>query len=91
MRAHQTLTPSHDDDAAQRTDNRTVSIGRVVVIGAGAVGLSTAWFLQRDGVDVCVIDRKEVAAGSSSGNAGWLSPSLVLPLAEPALLRSACR
>jgi D-amino-acid dehydrogenase len=60
----------------------------VVVIGAGAVGLSTAWFLQRDGVEVSVIDRKEVAAGSSSGNAGWLTPSLVLPLAEPALLRS---
>jgi D-amino-acid dehydrogenase len=60
----------------------------VVVIGAGAVGLSTAWFLQRDGVEVSVIDRKEVAAGSSWGNAGWLTPSLVLPLAEPALLRS---
>ena len=65
-----------------------MSIGRVVVIGAGAVGLSTAWFLQRDGIEVCVIDRKEIAAGSSSGNAGWLTPSLVLPLAEPALLRS---
>ncbi len=60
----------------------------MAVIGAGAVGLSTAWFLQRDGVEVYVIDRKEVAAGSSSGNAGWLTPSLVLPLAEPALLRS---
>ncbi len=59
-----------------------------MVIGAGAVGLSTAWFLQRDGVEVSVIDRKEIAAGSSSGNAGWLTPSLVLPLAEPALLRS---
>jgi D-amino-acid dehydrogenase len=65
-----------------------VSAKRVVVIGAGAVGLSTAWFLQRSGVEVCVIDRTEIAAGSSSGNAGWLTPSLVLPLAEPALLRS---
>lgn len=35
-----------------------------------------------------MIERKEIAAGSSAGNAGWLTPSLVLPLAEPALLRS---
>lgn len=60
----------------------------MVIIGAGAVGLSTAWFLQRSGVEVCVTDRTDIAAGSSSGNAGWLTPSLVLPLAEPALLRS---
>ena len=65
-----------------------MSIRRVVVIGAGSVGLSTAWFLQRAGAQVCVIERKEIAAGSSAGNAGWLTPSLVLPLAEPALLRS---
>jgi D-amino-acid dehydrogenase len=60
----------------------------VIVIGAGMVGLSTAWYLQQSGVEVTVVDRKHSAAGSSSGNAGWLSPSLVLPLAEPALLKS---
>jgi len=60
----------------------------VVIIGAGMVGLSTAWFLQRSGVEVRVIERKDVAAGSSLGNAGWLTPSLVLPLAEPSVLRS---
>jgi len=61
------------------------------VIGAGSVGLSTAWFLQRAGVEVCVIEGAQVASGSSSGNAGWLTPSLVLPLAEPGLLRSGVR
>jgi D-amino-acid dehydrogenase len=65
-----------------------VSSKRVIVIGAGMVGLSTAWYLQRSGVEVSVVDRKHSAAGSSSGNAGWLSPGLVLPLAEPALLKS---
>jgi D-amino-acid dehydrogenase len=60
----------------------------VVVIGAGAVGLSTAWFLQRSGAEVCVIERKQIAAGASFGNAGWLTPSLVLPLAQPSLLSS---
>lgn len=57
-----------------------------VVVGAGMVGLSTAWFLQEHGVDVTVVDRTGVAAGSSWGNAGWLAPSLTTPLPEPAVL-----
>ncbi|MDR4533940.1 FAD-dependent oxidoreductase [Glutamicibacter sp. PS] len=60
----------------------------VVIVGAGIVGLSTAWYLQRYGVRVTVVDRGVVAAGSSWGNAGWLTPALTLPLAEPAILRS---
>lgn len=58
-----------------------------VVIGAGVVGLSTAWFLQERGVRVTVVDRKGVAADSSWGNAGWLAPALTLPLPEPAVLQ----
>ncbi|AZI58747.1 FAD-dependent oxidoreductase [Nakamurella antarctica] len=60
---------------------------RAVVVGAGMVGLSTAWFLQDAGVEVVVIDREGVAAGSSWGNAGWISPGLAIPLAEPSVLR----
>ncbi|MCY1157803.1 MAG: FAD-dependent oxidoreductase [Citricoccus sp.] len=56
-----------------------------LVIGAGIVGLSTAWHLQERGVDVTVLDREGVAAGSSWGNAGWLSPGKTIPLAEPGL------
>ncbi|HET8599003.1 MAG TPA: FAD-dependent oxidoreductase [Segeticoccus sp.] len=59
----------------------------VVVVGAGMVGLSTAWFLQERGVEVTVLDRSGVAAGSSWGNAGWISPGLAIPLAEPSVLR----
>ncbi|WP_193614101.1 NAD(P)/FAD-dependent oxidoreductase [Nocardioides lijunqiniae] len=59
---------------------------RVVVIGAGVVGLSTAWFLQEHGFQVTVYDRRHVAAGSSWGNAGWLTPALTAPLPEPAVL-----
>ncbi len=69
----------------------TPLVRSAVVVGAGLVGLSTAWFLQDQGVDVTVIDRIGVAAGSSWGNAGWLSPGLVLPLPEPSVLRYAVR
>ncbi|GAB94295.1 D-amino-acid dehydrogenase [Kineosphaera limosa] len=63
----------------------------IVVVGAGMVGLSTAWFLQERGLNVTVVDRTGVAAGSSWGNAGWLSPALTLPLAEPAILKVGVR
>ncbi|HEY9409907.1 MAG TPA: FAD-binding oxidoreductase [Jiangellaceae bacterium] len=60
---------------------------QAIVVGAGMVGLSTAWFLQERGVEVTVVDRTGVAAGSSWGNAGWLAPALTTPLPEPAVLR----
>jgi D-amino-acid dehydrogenase len=62
-----------------------------IVVGAGVVGLSTAWFLQERGVDVTVVDRTGVAAGASWGNAGWISPALTIPLNSPAVLRYALR
>lgn len=64
---------------------------RAVVVGAGVVGLSTAWFLQEHGIDVTVVDRDGVAAGSSWGNAGYLSPGLSVPLPEPSVLRYGLR
>lgn len=60
---------------------------RVAVVGAGMVGLATAWFLQEQGVEVTVLDREGVAAGSSWGNAGWLTPGICTPLPEPAVLK----
>jgi D-amino-acid dehydrogenase len=59
----------------------------VAVVGAGIVGLSTAWFLQSHGVQVTVVERHHVAAGSSWGNAGWITPGMVSPLPDPAILR----
>jgi D-amino-acid dehydrogenase len=62
-----------------------------IVVGAGIVGLSTAWFLQERGVSVKVFDRVGVAAGASWGNAGWIAPSLSIPLNDPRMLRYALR
>jgi D-amino-acid dehydrogenase len=60
---------------------------RAAIVGAGIIGLSTAWFLQDEGFAVTVYDRRDVAAGASAGNAGWISPAMVAPLAEPSALR----
>ncbi|WJD98585.1 NAD(P)/FAD-dependent oxidoreductase [Streptomyces antimycoticus] len=62
-----------------------------IVIGAGVVGLATAWSLRNYGVEVTVVERRHPAAGASWGNAGWLSPALTLPLPEPAALRYGLR
>ncbi|MGV9195290.1 NAD(P)/FAD-dependent oxidoreductase [Microbacterium sp. MC2] len=58
---------------------------RSIVVGAGMVGLATAWHLQERGVEVTVIDKTGVAAGSSWGNAGYLAPAKTIPLADPSV------
>lgn len=62
-----------------------------VVVGAGMVGLATAWHLRRAGLDVTVLEADRVASGSSWGNAGWLTPPITTPLPEPAILRTGLR
>lgn len=55
------------------------------------VGLATAWHLRRAGLEVRVLETDRVAAGSSWGNAGWLTPPITTPLPEPAILRTGLR
>jgi D-amino-acid dehydrogenase len=64
---------------------------QAVVVGAGIVGLSVAWFLQEEGFQVTVLDRNGVAAGASAGNAGWICPGFATPLPEPSVLKYALR
>lgn len=62
---------------------------KVVVIGAGIIGVCTAWHLRRCGADVTLIDRDEPGRGCSYGNAGAVSFGSVAPLAMPGVLRDA--
>ena len=39
------------------------------------------------GVDVTVVERSGIAAGSSWGNAGWISPGLAVPLSDPSVIK----
>ncbi len=60
---------------------------KVAVVGAGVVGLASAWFLARDGHAVTVVDGHDgVALGTSFANGAQLSYSYVAPLAGPGVL-----
>ena len=58
---------------------------RVCVLGAGIVGLATAYELNRAGHEVTVIDRAAPGSGASGGNGAQLSYSYVQPLADPSI------
>lgn len=57
---------------------------KVVVLGAGIVGVSTAWFLARAGHEVVVLERATGAARETSfANGGQISVSQSEPWAQP--------
>ncbi|MDT3722815.1 D-amino acid dehydrogenase [Pseudomonas oryzihabitans] len=60
---------------------------QVVVIGAGVVGLASAWYLAQQGMQVTLVDRHtDVAQETSFANGGQLSYSYVAPLADPGVI-----
>jgi D-amino-acid dehydrogenase len=60
---------------------------RVTILGAGVIGLATAYYLVRDGHKVTVVDRNDgVALETSFANGAQLSYSYVAPLAGPGVL-----
>ena len=63
----------------------------VAIIGGGVIGVATAVELARRGVQVTVLERDRVGHGCSYGNAGWLTPSQAVPLANPSMLRKSFR
>ena len=61
---------------------------RILILGAGVVGVSSAWHLLKDGHDVTVIDRALPAQGGASfGNAGLIAPGHSFAWASPKALK----
>jgi len=61
---------------------------RVVVVGAGIVGVVSALYLLRDGNEVTLIDRDDPGEGCSFGNAGLLARSSFVPMANASTFKS---
>jgi D-amino-acid dehydrogenase len=59
---------------------------KIAIVGAGIIGVTTAWELAADGHEVVVFDRRGAAAEESSfANAGVVAPGYVTPWAAPGM------
>jgi len=58
----------------------------ITIIGGGIIGLCTAYYLQKEGYAVTIIERGDITDGCSFGNMGYMSPSHFVPLASPGII-----
>lgn len=59
---------------------------KITIIGGGVIGLCSAYYLQKEGYDITVIERGDITDGCSFGNMGYMSPSHFMPLASPGII-----
>ena len=62
-------------------------MAKIIVIGGGIIGLSSAYYLLQQGHQITIIDKTNMLDGCSYGNAGYVSPSHFVPLASPGIVR----
>ncbi|MFM7672027.1 MAG: NAD(P)/FAD-dependent oxidoreductase [Bacteroidota bacterium] len=60
---------------------------RVAIIGGGIIGLSSAFYLRKQGCEVTVFDQSDGSDNCSFGNAGYICPSHFIPLATPGIVK----
>ena len=70
------------------TDTLTTGQVDVVVLGAGIVGVSTAYAARQQGMSVVLVDRREPGSETSYGNTGILTSGSIFPINQPSLWKS---
>lgn len=60
---------------------------KCIIIGGGVIGLCSAYYLQKEGHSVIVIDQSNMDGGASYVNAGYISPSHFVPLSAPGVVK----
>ena len=68
-----------------------MSLKKIVIIGGGVVGLCTAYYLIKEGHEVTVVDKGQLNSGASHVNAGYLTPSHIIPMAAPGMVSKGFR
>ncbi|HRD56636.1 MAG TPA: FAD-dependent oxidoreductase [Ferruginibacter sp.] len=61
-------------------------MAHTIIIGGGFIGLCSAYYLQKEGQQVTIIERNNITDGCSFGNMGYMSPSHFVPLASPGII-----
>ena len=59
----------------------------IIIIGGGIIGLCSAYYLQKEGHQVSIIDQSNLEEGASYVNAGYLCPSHLIPLSAPGVIK----
>ena len=59
---------------------------KVIIVGGGIVGLSCAYYNLKEGNEVVVLDKSDMTQGASYVNAGYLTPSHIIPLSSPGMM-----
>lgn len=63
----------------------------VIIVGAGVIGLCSAYYLNKKGFRVTILDNTDGTDNCSYGNAGFFSPSHLIPLASPGIINQGLR
>jgi len=66
-------------------------MSKAVIIGGGIIGLFSAYYLNKSGWGVEVVDQGDLSDNCSYGNAGMITPSHFVPLAAPGMVEQGIR
>jgi len=66
-------------------------MSKAVIIGGGVIGLFSAYYLNKSGWEVDIIDQGDLSDNCSYGNAGMITPSHFIPLAAPGMIEQGIR
>src|ERR1700749_3258598 len=66
-------------------------MSKVIIIGGGIIGLSSAYYLSKAGHQVTILDKGDLTDNCSFGNAGMIVPSHFVPLAAPGMVEQGIR
>ena len=66
-------------------------MSHIGIIGGGIMGLSSAYYLNKSGHKVTIIDQGDLKDGCSFGNAGMIVPSHFIPMATPGMISKGIR
>jgi D-amino-acid dehydrogenase len=64
---------------------------KTIIIGGGITGLFSAYYLLQEGHSITLIDRGDLSDNCSTGNAGMIVPSHIIPLASPGMVAKGIR
>jgi D-amino-acid dehydrogenase len=66
-------------------------MSKAIIIGGGIIGLFSAYYLNKSGWEVEILEQGDLTDNASFGNAGMIVPSHFIPLAAPGMVEQGIR